>query len=95
MWAIALKDTHWLTIRHVVAQDNEGKTPLMVAAGRGFSLVCEELLANGAAPSAQAADGSTALAFAMQQRALLICQVLVAADPEQAARVRLDAIFEW
>lgn len=60
----------------------------MVAAERGYSLVCEELLSKGAMVSIQAVDGRTALTCAMQKRSLLICQVLAAADPEEAAHVR-------
>lgn len=64
----------------------------MVAAERGYSLVCEELLAKGALVSITAADGSTALTSAMKKRSLLICQVLAAADPEEAAHVRTPAL---
>jgi hypothetical protein len=38
----------------------------------------------------QASDGSTALTIAVHNDRLLVCQVLVAADPEQAVHVRED-----
>ncbi|KAG7382402.1 hypothetical protein PHYPSEUDO_004883 [Phytophthora pseudosyringae] len=76
----------------VDARDKNGWTPLMIAAGRGYSLLCEELLANGAAASIMASDGSTALTMALQSDRLLVCQVLVAADPEQAVLRLVQAI---
>ncbi|KAE9355400.1 hypothetical protein PR003_g2863 [Phytophthora rubi] len=81
-----------ISLAIVDARDKGGWTPLMVAAERGDSLICEELLANGASSSAVASDGSTALAIALRNDRLLVCQVLVAADPEQAVHRLLLAI---
>ncbi|KAH7474390.1 Ankyrin repeat domain-containing protein 50 [Phytophthora ramorum] len=81
-----------ISLAIVGARDKHGRTPLMVAAERGFSLICEELLTIGASTSAVASDRSTALTIALRNDRLLVCQVLVAVDPEQAMHQLLQAI---
>jgi len=47
-------------------KDNEGHTPLLVAAAKGYKNVVELLLQNGAERDAQDSDGNTALMIAAE-----------------------------
>ena len=53
-------------VAHTDCKDEEGYTPLILAAHYGQSAVVKELLANNADPNISAPDGSSALICAVQ-----------------------------
>ncbi|RLN56926.1 hypothetical protein BBJ29_000867 [Phytophthora kernoviae] len=68
---------------HPQYRDEEGRTLLHLAIEHGlFDAVDGEI--SSAIVDARARDGNTALTIALRSDRLLVCQVLVAADPEQA-----------
>ncbi|KAM3567655.1 hypothetical protein VYU27_010205, partial [Nannochloropsis oceanica] len=63
--------------------DNDGDTPLMLAASWGFADCVSFLLSKGASPHAKSKGGKTALHWAARHGEKGVCEVLLAngADP--------------
>ncbi|KAF1772151.1 Metal-dependent hydrolase [Phytophthora cactorum] len=92
----ALADNNINTFKHLYEQypqhrDEEGRTLLHLAIQHNLFDAVEGDIPP-ASVNARASDGSTALTIALQSDRLLVCQVLVAADPDQAVHRLMLAI---
>jgi len=70
------------------AINNNGYTPLHIAARQGFAEICEELLKSGAKASATCDDGNTSLHLASIEKRLEIVRVLL--KNRETANRRID-----
>ena len=74
--------------------DRKGATPLMLAAGRGYSEVVELLLKHGADPNRRDRDGDTALKYAAWNDDVFVVEALIAggADMNLASELNITPL---